>query len=42
MLVKLAVLSAAASSAYAHAFINSVTGANGVSAVGLGVSEYPD
>ena len=39
MFVKLAVLATAATSAYAHAFINSVEGANGISAVGLGVSE---
>ncbi|KZV68076.1 hypothetical protein PENSPDRAFT_687550 [Peniophora sp. CONT] len=38
MLVKLAVLSAAVSSAYGHAFVNSVTGANGISGVGLGVT----
>lgn len=34
------VLSLAVSSAYGHAFINSVSGANGLSAVGLGVGAF--
>lgn len=38
MFKQIALLSLAVSSAYGHAFINSVQGANGVSAVGLGVT----
>lgn len=40
VLKSVAFLSLAVSSAYGHAFINFVNGANGVSGVGLGVSAY--